>query len=89
MNVLLLLVSGHYQIKKMTCYNKHFKWKQHLVFLSCTMISYQDMTQLKEVHLTLDRSPEFCFQCIIYRYLLEMGHAPGDLSGGLFLVPVP
>ena len=30
--------------------------------------------------MSLDRSPEFCFKCLIYRYLLETGHAPGDLA---------
>ena len=29
--------------------------------------------------MTLDRSPEFCFKRLIYRYLLETGHAPDDL----------
>ena len=29
--------------------------------------------------MTLDRSPEFCFKRLIYRYLLEIGHAPDDL----------
>ena len=32
--------------------------------------------------MTLDRSPEFCFKRLIYRYLLETGHAPDDLSCG-------
>ena len=32
--------------------------------------------------MTLDRSPEFCFKHLIYRYLLETGHAPDDLSCG-------
>ena len=32
--------------------------------------------------MTLDRSPEFCFKRLIYRYLLETGHAPDDLPCG-------
>ena len=28
--------------------------------------------------MTLDRSPEFCFKRLIYRYLLETGHALDD-----------
>ena len=34
-----------------------------------------------------DRSPEFCFKRLIYRYLLETGHAPGDLPCGPCSVP--
>ena len=34
--------------------------------------------------MTLDRSPEFCFKRLIYRYLLETGHAPDDLPCGPF-----
>ena len=37
--------------------------------------------------MTLDRSPEFCFKRLIYRYLLETGHAPDDLPCGPCLVP--
>ena len=37
--------------------------------------------------MTLDRSPEFYFKRLIYRYLLETGHAPGDLPCGPCLVP--
>ena len=32
--------------------------------------------------MTLDRSPEFCFKRLIYRYLLETGDVPDDLPGG-------
>ena len=34
-----------------------------------------------------DRSPEFCFKRIIYRYLLETGHVPDDLPCGPCSVP--
>ena len=34
-----------------------------------------------------DRSPEFCFKRLIYRYLLETGHAPVDLPCGPCSVP--
>ena len=34
-----------------------------------------------------DRSPEFCFKRLIYRYLLETGHAPDDLPCGPCSVP--
>ena len=38
--------------------------------------------------MTLYRSPEFCFKRLIYRYLLETGHAPDDLSRGPCSLPV-
>ena len=41
------------------------------------MLSYQIITQLKEDQVSLDRSPEFCFKRLIYRYLLKTGHALG------------
>ena len=41
----------------------------------------------KEDKVTLDRSPEFCFKRLIYRYLLETGHAPDVLSCGPCSVP--
>ena len=64
MHVLLLLVYlGIPILRKWRTYNKHFKWKQ---YLSCTMISYQVITQSKEDHFTLDRSPEFCIKHLIY-----------------------
>ena len=34
-----------------------------------------------------DRSPEFCFKRLNYRYLLETGHAPDDLPCGPCSVP--
>ena len=34
-----------------------------------------------------DRSPEFCFKRIMYRYLLETGHFPDDLPCGPRSVP--
>ena len=37
---------------------------------------------IKKDQLTPDRSPEFCFKHLIYRYLLETGHAPDDLPCG-------
>ena len=37
--------------------------------------------------MTQDRSPEFYFKRLIYRYLLETGHDPGDPPGGPILVP--
>ena len=37
--------------------------------------------------MALDRSPEFYFKHLIYRYLLETGHAPDDLSFGPCLNP--
>ena len=36
--------------------------------------------------MTLDRSPEFCFKRLSYRYLFETGHAPDDLPCGPFSV---
>ena len=32
--------------------------------------------------MTIDRSPEFCFKRLIYRYILETGYAPDDLPCG-------
>ena len=32
--------------------------------------------------MTLDRSPEFCFKRLIYRYLWETGNAPDDVPCG-------
>ena len=49
------------------------------------IISSNDI--IKEDQVTLDRSPEFCFKRLIYRYLLETGHAPDDLSCGPYSVP--
>ena len=42
---------------------------------------------IKEGQITLDLSPEFCFKRLIYRYLLESGHAPDDLACGPCSVP--
>ena len=50
------------------------------------IISSNDIIK-KEDQVTLDRSPEFCFKHLIYRYLLETGHAPDDLPCGPCLVP--
>ena len=36
----------------------------------------------KEEQVALDRSPEFCFKRLIYRYLMETGHAPHGLPCG-------
>ena len=36
--------------------------------------------------MTLNRSPEFCLKLLIYRYILETGHALGDLPGGAIFV---
>ena len=49
------------------------------------MISGNDM--IKEDKVTQDRSPEFCFKRLIYRLLLETGHAPDDLPCGPCSVP--
>ena len=35
----------------------------------------------------MDRSPEFCFKRLIFRHLLEIGHAPDDLRCGTCSVP--
>ena len=34
----------------------------------------------------VNRSPEFCLKLLIYRYLFETGHAPGDLPDGAIFV---
>ena len=48
------------------------------------IISSNDIIK-KEDQVTL--SPEFCFKRLIYRYLLEIGHSPNDLSCGPCSVP--
>ena len=53
-------------------------------FIMYYIISYQVMTQYEKDHLTLDCSPEFCFKHLIYKYLLETGHALGDYEVGHF-----
>ena len=37
--------------------------------------------------MTLDQSPEFCLDPLIYGYLLESGHTPCDPPGGAIFVP--
>ena len=49
------------------------------------IISSNDIIKMDQV--TLDRSPEFCFKRLIYRYLLEAGHALDDLLCGPCSVP--
>ena len=49
------------------------------------IISSNDIIKMDQV--TLDRSPEFCFKRLIYRYLLEVGHALDDLPCGPCSVP--
>ena len=39
--------------------------------------------------MTLDHSPEFCLDPLIYGYLLESGHTPGDPLVEPFLSPEP
>ena len=46
----------------------------------CDIISSNDI--IKEDQVTLDRSLEFCFKRLIYRYLFETGHDPDDLPCG-------
>ena len=80
MQVLLLLVYLGIAIwRNWRAYNEHFKWKHHL---SWTVISYQVLTHNRMrakwswiAHLSF-------FKLLIYRYLLEIGHAPGDPPGG-------
>ena len=50
------------------------------------IISSNDMIK-KEDQVTLDRAPGFCFKRLIYRYLLEPGHAPNDMPCGSCSVP--
>ena len=59
--------------------------------MDTTFIMYYDIISsndiIKKDQVTLDRSPEFCFKRLFYRYLLETGHAPDDLSCGPCSVP--
>ena len=59
--------------------------------METALIMYYDIISsndiIKKDQVTLDRSPEFCFKRLIYRYLLETGHAPDDLSCGPCSVP--
>ena len=54
--------------------------------METAIIMYYDIISSNEIikkdQVTLDRSPEFCFKCLIYKYLLETGHAPDALSCG-------
>ena len=52
------------------------------LIMLCDIISRNNTQQ--EGQVTLDRSPEFCLKLIIYRYILETGHASGDPPGVLF-----
>ena len=59
--------------------------------METAFIMYYDIISrngiIKENKVTLDRSPEFCFKRLIYRYLLETVHAPDDLPCGPCSVP--
>ena len=54
--------------------------------MEISFIVYYDIISsngiIKEDQVTMDRSTEFCFKHLIYKYLLETGHAPDDLSCG-------
>ena len=62
--------------------------------METAFIMYYDIissngTIKKEGQVTMDRSPEFCFKRLVYRYILETGLAPVDPPGGSCLVPEP
>ena len=80
MHVLLLLVYLGIAIwRKWRAYNKHFKWKHHL---SWTVISYEVLTRnSKRTKWSWIAHLRF-LKLLLYRYLLETGHAPGDPPGG-------
>ena len=54
--------------------------------METSFVMYYDIISsngiIKEDQVTMDRSPEFCFKHLIYKYLFETGHAPDDLSCG-------
>ena len=59
--------------------------------METAFIMYYDIKTSNDIikmdQVTLDRSPEFCFKRLIYRYLLKTGHAPDDLPCGPCLAP--
>ena len=59
--------------------------------METTFIMYYDIISSNDIikwdQVILDRSPEFCFKRLIYRYLLETGHAFDDLPCCPFSVP--
>ena len=75
--IAITCLSGHCRIKKM----------METAFIMYYNIISSNDTIKKEGQVTMDPSSEFCFKRLIYRYLLETGHAPGDPPGESCLVP--